>query len=53
MDTQVLVHVDLDGVPRLAGRLWARMRKGRDSAAFEYDKTWLANPVRFSLEPGS
>jgi serine/threonine-protein kinase HipA len=51
MDTEVLVHVDLDGVPYLAGRLWARMRKGRDSATFEYEKTWLANPVRFSLEP--
>lgn len=51
MDTEVLVYVDLVGVPHLAGRLWARMRKGRDSATFEYDKDWLANPVRFSLEP--
>lgn len=51
MDTEVFVYVDLDGVPHLAGRLWARMRKGRDSATFEYDKDWLANPVRFSLEP--
>jgi serine/threonine-protein kinase HipA len=37
--------------PHLAGRLWARIRKGRDSATFEYDKEWLANPIRFSLEP--
>ena len=51
MDTEVLVYVDLDGEPHLAGRLWARMRKGRDSATFEYDKDWLANPIRFSLEP--
>lgn len=51
MDTEALVYVDLDGVPHLAGRLWARMRKRRDSATFEYDKDWLANPVRFSLEP--
>ncbi len=51
MDTDVFVYVDLDGAPHLAGRLWARMRKGRDSATFEYDKDWLANPVRFSLEP--
>jgi serine/threonine-protein kinase HipA len=51
MDTEVLVYVDLDGAPHLAGRLWARMRKGRDSATFEYDKDWLANPIRFSLEP--
>lgn len=51
MDTEVLVYVDLNGAPHLVGRLWARMRKGRDSATFEYDKDWLANPIRFSLEP--
>lgn len=51
MDTETFVYVDLDGVPHLAGRLWARMRKERDSATFEYDKEWLANPVSFSLEP--
>jgi serine/threonine-protein kinase HipA len=27
------------------------MRKDRESATFEYDKTWLAHPERFSLEP--
>lgn len=51
MEREVLVHVDLDGVPRLAGRLWARTRKDRETATFEYDKTWLANPQRFALEP--
>ena len=34
-DTEALVHVDLDGQPILVGRLWARRRKGRDSASFE------------------
>jgi serine/threonine-protein kinase HipA len=51
MDTQALVYVDLDGVPHLAGRLWARMRKGKDSATFEYDEKWLAHPLRFSIDP--
>ncbi|OOG21460.1 phosphatidylinositol kinase [Thioalkalivibrio denitrificans] len=51
MDTEALVYVDLDGAPHLAGRLWARMRKGRDSATFEYGQDWLASPLRFSLEP--
>lgn len=51
MDTEALVYVDLDGAPAQAGRLWARMRKGRDSATFEYDEDWLAHPARFSLEP--
>jgi serine/threonine-protein kinase HipA len=50
-ETQVLVHVDLGGVPLLAGRLWARLRRGRESASFEYDPGWLAFPGRFSLEP--
>jgi len=51
MDKQVLVYADLQGTPHLAGRLWARMRKDRESATFEYDKTWLTNPDHFSLEP--
>ena len=51
MDREVLVYVDLQGKPHLVGRLWARMRKERESATFEYDKSWLAHPERFSLEP--
>lgn len=51
MDTEALVHVDLDGHPVLVGRLWARTRKGRDSANFEYDPDWLKHPSRFALEP--
>src|SRR5712692_2641495 len=51
MDKEVLVYVDLQAAPHLVGRLWARMRKGRESATFEYDSRWLAHPERFSLEP--
>jgi len=51
MDRETFVHVDLDGKPHLVGRLWAHVRKNKESASFEYDKTWLENPVRFSLEP--
>ncbi|HEV3121680.1 MAG TPA: HipA N-terminal domain-containing protein, partial [Isosphaeraceae bacterium] len=51
MDRIVLVHVDLGGVPHLVGRLWTHSRKGRESAAFEYDKGWLNHAERFSLEP--
>lgn len=51
MDREVLVYVDLDGRPQLVGRLWAHVRKNKESASFEYDKTWLENPVRFSLAP--
>ncbi|MFZ7127848.1 MAG: type II toxin-antitoxin system HipA family toxin [Desulfobacterales bacterium] len=51
MDTEVLVYVDLEGEPAIVGRLWARRRKGRDSAAFEYDKGWLKRHDCFALEP--
>ena len=51
MDREVLVYVDLQGTPYLVGRLWARVRKDRESATFEYDKDWLPHAERFSLEP--
>jgi len=51
MDREALVYVDLDGKPQLVGRLWAHVRKNKESASFEYDRMWLENPVRFSLEP--
>jgi serine/threonine-protein kinase HipA len=51
MDKHVFVYVDLDGVPHLVGRLWAYMRKDKESATFEYDTSWLKNNHRFALEP--
>jgi serine/threonine-protein kinase HipA len=51
METEVYVYVDIAGTPHLAGRLWARVRKGRESASFEYHPGWLENVDRFSLEP--
>ena len=50
-DRSLLVCVDLEGVPLLVGRLWARSRRGKEGASFEYDDTWLASPFRFALEP--
>ncbi len=50
-DRAAFVYVDLNGTPHLVGRLWAHMRKRRESATFEYDPTWLQNPERFALEP--
>ena len=51
METEVFVYVDIAGEPHLVGRLWARVRKGRESATFEYDPGWLEYADRFSLEP--
>jgi serine/threonine-protein kinase HipA len=50
-DKEILVYVDLNSGPFLVGRLWSRFGKGRESAAFEYDRAWLAHPERFALEP--
>ena len=51
MEKEILVYVDLQGKLQLVGRLWARVRKDRESATFEYDRDWLGHPERFSLEP--
>ena len=51
MDKEVLVYADLQGVAHLVGRLWARVRKNRETASFEYDKTWVTQAARFALEP--
>lgn len=51
MDREVLVYVDLNGVPHLMGRLWSRTRKNKEGATFEYDAGWLEHKERFSLEP--
>jgi serine/threonine-protein kinase HipA len=51
MEKDVFVYVDLGGVPYLVGRLWARVRKNKEGATFEYNDAWLNHPNRFSLEP--
>lgn len=51
MDREILVHIDLHGSTVLVGRLWTRIRRGRESASFEYDAAWLEHPERFALEP--
>ena len=51
MRREILVYIDLRGAPTLVGRLWSRVRHGRESSSFEYDAGWLAHPERFALEP--
>ena len=51
MNREIIVSIDLRGAPVLVGRLWSRVRNRRESASFEYDPGWLANPERFALEP--
>jgi serine/threonine-protein kinase HipA len=42
MDKETFVYIDLNGAPHLVGRLWARARKNKESATFEYDPGWLS-----------
>jgi serine/threonine-protein kinase HipA len=51
MDRETFVYIDLSGAPHLVGRLWARARRNKESATFEYDPGWLQHAARFSLEP--
>jgi serine/threonine-protein kinase HipA len=51
MDRAILVYADLAGKPQPVGSLWARTRKGKETATFEYDRRWLDNRDAFSLEP--
>jgi len=51
METDLSIHIDLEGKTHLVGTLWTRSSKGRDSASFEYAGAWLENPARFALEP--
>lgn len=50
-DKPALVYADLQGTPCLIGRLWAHLRRGKESASFEYDDAWLSDGDRFALEP--
>ena len=52
MENDVFVYLESKGRQLLVGRLWMRTRKDRESATFEYDRSWLVHPERFSLEPG-
>lgn len=50
-DRLVYVHADIDGKPSLVGRLYSHNNKGKETASFQYEKEWLENPLRYSLEP--
>lgn len=51
MERELFVSVDLDGAPVPVGRLWARVRSGRESASFEYERSWLVRRGAFALDP--
>ncbi len=51
MERTIFVYIDVRGKQYLTGKLWTRVRNGRESASFEYDKNWLKSPDRFALDP--
>lgn len=48
---EIYVSIALGSENYLVGKLWCHIRKGRESASFEYDKNWLMHPESFALEP--
>lgn len=51
MERETCVHADLNGEPQLVGWLYTHVRRGRETATFEYDRAWLDHGERFALEP--
>ena len=51
MNRSTLVYMELQGEKCLVGTLWTRQKGGRESATFEYSRTWLDNPAHFALGP--
>lgn len=51
MEQSVLVYLDLEGKAIKVGKLWSHYRNGRESMSFEYERSWLNHPKRFSLDP--
>lgn len=46
------VLIELAGSVRPVGRLWIRAGKNKESASFEFDPGWIADPIHYALGPG-
>lgn len=51
MEREVLVFIELVGETVPVGTLWARSRGARQTASFEYDRSWLARRDAFGIDP--
>jgi serine/threonine-protein kinase HipA len=51
MSKEVIVWISLGSENIAIGKLWFHLRKGKETASFEYSQTWLKHPERFALEP--
>ncbi len=48
---QVFVYIEIEGRLHFLGYLWINTRGRRETATFEYARTWLKSPAFFALEP--
>ncbi len=51
MEREILVFIELDGETVPVGTLWARARGARQTASFEYDRSWLSRRDAFGIDP--
>ena len=51
MEREILVFMELDGETVPVGTLWTRARGPRQTASFEYDRSWLARRDAFGIDP--
>ena len=50
--TEIQVHISRNARTERVGTLFRQAARGRESVTFRYHEAWVANPARFSLEPG-
>lgn len=50
-DPTAFVDIDLPGGARRVGRLWTRRDRNGERASFEFDETWLRDPIHHALGP--
>jgi len=48
---EILVSIMLGNENTRVGRLWFHVKGNKESASFEYEKSWLKHNERFALEP--
>jgi len=51
MERELDIFLSRDGIDVPIGRVWARVRGGRETASFEYASSWLTDDAQFELDP--
>ena len=51
MERELDIFLSRDGIDVPIGRVWARVRGGRETTSFEYASSWLTDGAQFELDP--